>query len=334
MAFCGVTFTEEKREFEIFPTVYPAKGFDAETDAKVLNKAMKGMGTNEKNIIGVVTKRSIEQLKEIEKTYKTMFGDDLMDRLRSELKGNLEKVVIGRFYDRFEYQAYEARCAMKGAGTDEQALIDVVCSKTPSEMERVKKAYESLFDRDLIKDIESETSGDLRRILVSIASANRETKEIDIDEAKADAKKLHEAGEGKWGTDESVFNQIFALRSIGQLKLTWLCYRKLTGSLILDVLDKELSGKLQSAFVTIVQYISDPITYYSEMMYNSMKGLGTDDDRLIRAIVSRCEIDLETVKERYNKLHASESTLSKKIKKETRGDYEKVLLALVMGNKE
>jgi len=331
MAFCGVTFTEEKREFEIFPTVYPVKEFDAETDAKSLWKAMKGIGTNEKMIIHIVANRSTEQLKEIEKKFKTMFGDVLKERLESELKGNLERVVLGRFYDRYEYQAYVARRAMKGAGTDEQALIDVVCSKTPAEMENVKTAYKNLFDRELIEDIESETSGDLRRILVAIATANRETKEVDVEEAKADAQRLYDAGEGKWGTDENIFNQIFALRSFEQLKVTWLYYRKLTGSLILDVIEKELSGKLRSAFLTIAQYIKDPITYYSEMMYNSMKGLGTDDERLIRAIVSRCEIDLQTVKERYNKLH--DKTLEKHVKSETRGDYEKVLLALVKGNK-
>jgi len=334
MAFCGVTFTEEKREFEIFPTIYPGNDFDAEADAKNLYEAMKGLGTNEKMIIKVVTNRSTEQLKEIEKTFKTMYGDELRDRLRSELGGKLETVVLGRFYDRYEYQAYVARNAMKGVGTDEQALIDVVCSKTPTEMENVKKAYTALYDRDLIKDIESETSGDLKRILVSIAMANREKKPVNNDEAKADAQRLYDAGEGTWGTDEKIFNQIFALRSFRQLRLTWLYYRKLTGKLIFEVLDKELSGKVRSAFVTIAQYVKDPITYYSEMMYTSMKGIGTNDDRLIRAILSRCEIDLETVKERYNKLHESDASLVKKIKKETRGDYEKILVALVTGNKK
>jgi len=366
MAFCGVTFTDEKREFEIFPTGYPVKEFDANTDADTLYKAMEGIGTNEKKIIHIVANRSTEQLKEIAKTFKTIYGDDLMKRLENELSGNLERVVLERFFDRYEYQAYVARRAMNieearnveealigvvcdalvveafvaryamkaagiGAGIDEQALIDVVCSKTPAEMENVKTAYKNLFDRDLIKDIESETSGDLRRILVSIATANRETKEVDVEEAKADADSLYDAGEGKWGTDEKMFNKIFARRSFEQLKLTWLYYRKRYGSSIFDVIEKELSGKLRSAFLTIARYIEDPITYYSEVMYDSMKGLGTDDERLIRAIVSRCEIDLQTVKERYNKLH--DKTLEKRIKSETSGDYEKVLLALVKGNK-
>jgi len=334
MAFCGVTFTEEKREFEIFPTIYPEKDFDEKADAENLYKAMKGFGTNEKMIIQVVANRSTEQLKEVEKTFKTMYGDDLRDRLESELKGKLERVVLGRFYDRYEYQALIARSAMKGAGTDEQALIDVVCSKTPAEMEEVKKAYKSMFDRDLVKDIESETSGNLKSILVSLATANRESKPVNNDEAKSDAQRLYDAGEGQWGTDEKIFNQIFALRSFRQLRLTFLYYRKLSGNLIFEALDKELSGKLRSAFMTIAQYVKDPITYFAEMLYTSMKGMGTNDQVLIRVILTRCEIDLETVKERYNKLHGSDANLVKRIKKETSGDYERILVALATGNKQ
>jgi len=329
MAFCGVTFTEEKRDFEISPTVVPAKGFDPETDAKVLNSAMKGFGTNEGKIIGVVGYRSTQQLQEIKEKYQTMFGESLIKRLEGELKGNFEKAIVGRFYTRFDYLAYVCRNAMKGAGTDEQALIDVICPTTPEEMTAIKKSYESLYKRDLIKDVDSETSGALGKILVSCATANRDTKEVDNDLAKEEAKKLFEAGEGKWGTDEQMFNQIFATRSFSQLRLTWLYYRGIAKGLIFDSIEKEMSGKLKSAYLTIAQYICDPITYYSEVLYTSMKGMGTDDDRLIRTILSRCEIDLKTIKERYNKLHDSDANLAKKIKKETRGDYEKILLALV-----
>jgi len=327
MAFCGVTFTEEKREFEINPTVVPAKDFDPETDAKCLYEAMKGFGTNEKKIIDIVAYRSSAQLAVVEKKFTTLYGEDLKKWLGKELSGKLETVVLGRFYTRWEYQAFICRNAMKGMGTDEQALIDVLCTKSAGDMKKVKSAYEELFKRDLMKDLRSELSGDLERIICALVTAGREDKEPDINLARTEAKAIYDAGEGKWGTDEKIFNNIFANRSFEQLRLTFLCYKQQHGKLMLEVIEKELGGKLKSAFLTLTQYIMDPITYYSEVLFHSMKGMGTDDERLIRTVLSRCEIDLKTVKERFEKLH--QKTLDKAIKKETGGDYRKILLAIV-----
>lgn len=55
-------------------TVYPADPFDPEKDAKVLRKAMKGFGTDEKAIIKVIARRSNEQRQVIAQSFKTMYG--------------------------------------------------------------------------------------------------------------------------------------------------------------------------------------------------------------------------------------------------------------------
>ena len=47
----------------------------------------------------------------------------------------------------------------------------------------------------------------------------------------------------------------------------------------------------------------DPAKFFAERLYKSMKGLGTDEDTLTRVIVSRCEIDLEHVKEAFQKAY-------------------------------
>jgi len=327
MAACGASANYEDHKIDTSPTVIPVKDFDAETDAKVLYKAMKGFGTDEDKIMKVVANRSSAQLMAVEKKFQTMYGDDLSNWLEKELRGKFERVVLGRFFGPRGYQAMVLRHAMAGAGTDERALIDVICTKNKHEMEMVRKAYEHLYQRDLIKDLRSETSGDFRRIMVSLASAGRDTKPVDLDLAKTDAKALYDAGEGKWGTDEGTFNRIFAGRSFPQLRATFHAYKKQTGVEMETVIQKEMSKDLEKAFLTLVRFILDPITYYSEVLYKSMKGMGTDDNTLIRTVLSRCEIDLGAIKKRFEKLH--QKTLDRAIKGETSGDYRKIMLMLV-----
>ena len=70
-----------------------------------------------------------------------------------------------------------------------------------------------VHNRKLEDDIISETSGHLKRLLVSMLQANRpEGNTIDRRKARKDAKDLLEAGENKFGTDESRFNVILCSR--------------------------------------------------------------------------------------------------------------------------
>jgi len=54
------------------------------------------------------------------------------------------------------------RKAMKGFGTDEDALIKILAPMGPLEVESVKDAFRQNHKRDLMKDVHSETSGYFR----------------------------------------------------------------------------------------------------------------------------------------------------------------------------
>ena len=78
-----------------------------------------------------------------------------------------------------------------------------------------KNALVAGHGKKLEESIVSETSGHLKRLLVALLQANRpEGNTIDRRKARNDAKALFEAGEKKFGTDESRFNVILCSRSI------------------------------------------------------------------------------------------------------------------------
>lgn len=64
-------------------------------------------------------------------------------------------------------------------------------------------------------------------------------------------KALLDAGEKKWGTDESRFNVILVSRSYPQLRATFQEYAKLANKDIEDTIRDEMSGDLREGMLTI-----------------------------------------------------------------------------------
>eukprot|EP01137_Pigoraptor_chileana_P030120 Opistho-2@16269 len=312
-------------------TIQPTAGFNAEKDAEVLRKAMKGLGTDEAAITVVLANRTAVERQAIKVMFKQMFGKDLITDLKSELSGNFEEVCLALLKTPPEFDAYTLRKAMKGAGTDEQTLIEVLLTRGNREIEAIKAAYAHEYKRDLEKDIMSETSGHFRRLLVSVLQAHRDESMV-VDPAKAheDADALHKAGEKKWGTDESKFNQIFAVRNWYQLRATFDAYQKISGHEIEKAIKSEFSGDIEDSYLAIIEYVRSPPAYFAGRLYKSMKGAGTDDEGLIRAVITRAELDMVEIKAAFQTKYGK--TLGSFIKGDCSGDYKKILLDLVNEN--
>ncbi|XP_062586976.1 annexin A7-like [Saccostrea cucullata] len=233
-------------------TVKPAANFNAENDANALRKAMKGLGTDEKSIIDILTSRNNEQRQEIKAMFKTMFGKDLVKELKSELSGKFEDVIVGLMMTPVEYDASELKRAMKGVGTDEDAMIEILASRNNAQIRAINETYKKLFKNTLEKDIESDTSGHFKRLMVSLASAGRmEDQQVDLGKAEQDAKRLHEAGEKKLGTDESVFNSLLVSQSFPQLRAVFEKYKALSGKDIEQSIKSEMSCNLETGMLAI-----------------------------------------------------------------------------------
>lgn len=48
-----------------------------------------------------------------------------------------------------------------------------------------------------------------------------------------------------------------------------------------------------------VECVKNMPGYFARTLYESMKGLGTDDETLLRVIISRCEVDMVQIKEAF-----------------------------------
>jgi len=310
--------------------VTEASGFDPEADAQKLRGAMKGAGTDEAAIIEVLAHRTIAQRQRIKEAYKQAVGKDLAEDLSSELSGNFRSVVLGLLMLAPVYDAYELRAGMKGAGTEEACLIDILASRSNAEIKAICAFYKKEYGKDLEDAVCGDTSGMFQRVLVSLLTAGRdESSSVDEAQATLDAKEIFEAGEARWGTDEVKFLTVLCVRNQKHLLRVFDEYQKISGRDIEDSIKREMSGCLEDVFLAIVKCVRNKPAFFAERLYKSMKGLGTTDSVLMRIMVARAEIDMLDIKAQFLKMYGK--TLHSFIKGDTSGDYRKILLELCGG---
>uniref|UniRef100_A0A8C4I3G3 Annexin n=1 Tax=Dicentrarchus labrax TaxID=13489 RepID=A0A8C4I3G3_DICLA len=310
-------------------TVKPSLNFNATTDAEVLYKAMKGLGTNEDAILELLTARSNAQRQDIKIAYKTLFGKDLVDNLKGELGGKFETLIVALMTPPIAYDVTSLRNAIKGAGTDEKVLVEILASRTPQQVKEIVAAYRKEYDDDLEEDISGDTSGHFKRLLVILLQANRQ-QGIQQETIETDAQVLFKAGEQKFGTDEQTFVTILGNRSAEHLKKVFDAYMKLSGYEMEESIKRETSGSLEDLLLAVVKCARSVPAYFAETLYYAMKGAGTDDNTLIRVMVSRSEIDMLDIRADFRRMFAC--SLFSMIKGDTGGDFRKALLLLCGGD--
>lgn len=299
-----------------------------EQDCEALRKAMKGWGTDDKALIKIIANRTNAYRQRLKVQYKSMYGKDLMEELKSETSGNFEDAIVALFEEPLVFACNTLRKAMKGAGTDEDTLIEVLTSRSNSELRELIAKYKEMFNRDLENDVDGEVSGDLRRILISILQCNRSTnKNPKVKEMEEKAKEIYNAGEAKRGTDEVVFNKVFATLSSQELICMSQQYHKLYGKTILQAIDSEFSGNMKKVYRNLVYALISPAEFFATQINQACKGLGTNDAKLIRIVVNRDEIDLPQIKAIYKQLYNKE--LIDEIKSECSGSYRNLLIEII-----
>lgn len=300
---------------------------NAQAEVNRLHKAMKGLGTDEKTIIDVMARRPSHQRAEIARAFKTSYGKELIDAFKSELSGNFYKTCKGLCYVLCEYDAVCLREAMEGVGTDEEALIDILTTRNNYQIKAIKEAFERLFHRNLEADVRSETSGNFRKVLISLLTAGREEGPARHQAVASDAEILYRAGEGHLGTDEDTLNRILCSRSPAHVAAVAEAYKQQRHRKLQDAIASETSGDYRDALISVVSFAEDPIKHVAGMLYRSMKGAGTNDRRLQRTVIAFCESDMPAIKAAF--LREYGESLAKMIRGDTSGDYERVLLTLI-----
>jgi annexin A7/11 len=303
-----------------FPPPYNYPNVNPDEDAKDLRDAMKGIGTDEKVLIKIICNRSRQQLAAVSAAFKQRYGKDLVKEIKSETSGWFRKVLIYRFQTQFEMKKKGLLKAVKGLGTNERRLVDILAYCPNAEMKQILNSSPGLADK-ILKDL----SGDFKDAVKDLLGCDRnENPTINPAEVMDDVKTLYKAGEGKIGTDEKKFYKILCNKAPWHNQAVNAAYAKEHKHSLEVAISKEMSGWLKELLEALV---TAPYDYYAERLYKAMHGAGTDDKELSWLFGYLERNELAYVEAIFNKRYPK--SLKDMVKADTSGHYESALKTLM-----
>ena len=302
--------------------------FDPVQDAQRIKKAL-AKPRDVETIINIVTHRSNAQRQQILEEYYKQTQKNIRDDFRSAFSGNFQDALVGLFYIPLDYDCNQIYSAMKGLGTNEDSLIEIFATRPNERINQIKQRYFQLFNqKDLVKEINDETSGYFRKILLSLLNGNRNVNTIPDDkECEECAKRLYNSQFDKKDTLQEAYLEIFTKKSREELANISKQYFSWYNKTLLEEIDRLFSSDPRRILKAIIYSLLSPSEYFAYRLNKAMKGISTKDTILIRIIISREEIDIERIKRYYNQNYGK--TLLEAVKKATSGDYQKLMLELI-----
>ncbi|XP_049720137.1 annexin A10 [Elephas maximus indicus] len=311
-------------------TIFPAPNFNPIMDAQMLGEALQGFDCNKDMLIDILTQRCNAQRQMIAEAYQSIYGRDLIGDLKETLSDHFKDVMVGLMYPPPSYDAHELWHAMKGVGTEENCLIDILASRTNGEIFQMREAYCLQYGSDLQGDIYSETSGHFRDTLMNLVQGTREEGYADPALAAQDAVVLWEACQQRTGEHKTTLQMTLCNKSYRQLWLVFQEFQNISGQDLVDAINECYDGYFQQLLVAIVLCVQDKPAYFAYRLYSAIHDFGFHNKTVIRILIARSEIDLMTIRKRYKERYGK--SLFHDIKNFASGHYEKALLAICAGD--
>eukprot|EP01119_Soliformovum_irregulare_P020951 TRINITY_DN685_c0_g3_i1.p1 TRINITY_DN685_c0_g3~~TRINITY_DN685_c0_g3_i1.p1 ORF type:complete len:345 (-),score=100.55 TRINITY_DN685_c0_g3_i1:57-1091(-) len=321
--------------------------YDPRGDADLIHNAIAGLGTNDKQLIAVLSNKTPLQLAALRTFWQTDYKRDLVEDLKGEASFNYKTALTYFVGNPAEVKADYMFDAMDGIGTKDRALIDVISGTSNAVIQEMKPIYAQKYhgkkgkkdkkDKKekegsvaavntlaLEEDVKSETSGNFQRILLECLKGLRNELVTNVNEADArrDAEALYNAGEKRWGTDDTLFIEVLAHRSPIQIALVNRFYTESHKHSLLEAIKSETSGDYQDALLALA---TPPAEYAASRMHGAMKGLGTNDLVLIYHVCT--QFPMQPIREAYQRMYGK--SLESDIEGDTSGDYKNFLLSIV-----
>jgi len=139
------------------------------------NAGVAKLGTDEETFLRIFSLRSNFELKYIASEYLKSTGKSIFTVIDDEFSGNLKRllhtILLGHINPP-DYFAQRIRSACEGIGTKDSLLIRVLVSRDEIDLKEIKQIYLRNYKKTLNQEVEDETSGDYKKILLALIASD------------------------------------------------------------------------------------------------------------------------------------------------------------------
>ncbi|KAF0913201.1 hypothetical protein E2562_020364 [Oryza meyeriana var. granulata] len=278
-----------------------------EADCRHLNQFFSGNASpnNARPVLEIFTARSSQEMKQICRTYSSMYHQDLL-QLLSQQKTTFARVACLRASEPCVRDADIARDALFGRRLDGDVLIEVVCTRPSGEVVLMKQAYQARYSASLEREVSSRTSGSLNEVLLAfLSSSGYHGGRVDATMAMCDAKTLYEAVESGRRVDQRSILQLLRHRSGDQLRAVLASYRRLYGQELARALKRKHDGggggdSFPGMLRVALRCAQLPERHFARAVRAALeRGGGAAREALARTVVTRAGVDVRRVNQAF-----------------------------------
>ena len=275
---------------------------------------------DEEAIYDLITKTSLSDRISISRYYKGAYNSSLFSDIKSKIGGDFGNLASQMFLSPIEFCLYYLKLGLKN---DFEIVCEMLTSKTNEELKVIEKVYKLDTGNDLRNDILKEYKGVIGKNLILMLDTVRSTNSrLRKNECERLAKLLVEKDPKLWVEDEKIFKDIFLMKSPEELVLIARYFFNINKKNLIEVIDKNLKDKNKQLLKEILFNNIMPHELFAEKINSAIKGIGTNDEKLIRILVSRYEIDMPLIREIYE--YKYKANMKEDIAGDTYGDNKKL----------
>jgi len=300
-------------------------------DIEAVRKAMKGFGTDEKALIAVLAKKDPLQMETIRTQYDQRMMRNMTGDLEKETSGYFAKGLVELSRGPLVSDCWNIKEATRGMGTKEVVLDDILIGRSNADMNAIKEKYQQLFKTTLEADLKADLSAATEQMYMMIIAARRaeDSHPVNPQEIEQAVTELQAGMGGFAGKNAPQVCQILTSKNDAQIKAIAQSYQQRFQKSLDSVIKSAFSGHMEDALRLLIARATNRAEAEAMRLEEAMAGMGTKDNLLVMRVI-RCHWNqqfMTAVSNEYKRVYKKD--LIKRIEGETRGDYEKLMVACV-----